>query len=89
MTDLFNDLKKKWPSTIVARCQLSKFSGGLLHPRTMANADSAGCGPENKFSIGRKVAYPVDSVIKWMRDRYEAGELSSSSNSSTNGEHNV
>lgn len=33
-------LIKNWPSPIVAREEVGKFSGGLLNPRTMANQDA-------------------------------------------------
>lgn len=64
----FLDLKNKWPSMIVARSQVEKFSGGLLNPRTMANLDSVGEGPP-RGKCGRKVFYPVDTLITWLEER--------------------
>ena len=65
-------LAEKWPSAIVARSEVGKFSGGLLHPRSMANRDSEGTGPRNPIKVGRKVAYFVDSLLEWMQERQEA-----------------
>jgi hypothetical protein len=62
-------LARKWPSEIVAREMIGQFSGGLLHPRTMANHDSKGTGPEGAIRCGRKIAYPVGSLINWMQER--------------------
>jgi hypothetical protein len=62
-------LADNWPSQLVARTQqqLDKFSGGLLNARTLANADCLGTGPKNRVRIGRKVAYPVQSLVDWMK----------------------
>ena len=67
---LFANLAEKWPSTYVARGEVGKFSGGILHPRSMANLDCLGKGPEGRIHIGKKkVAYPVQSLIRWMEKR--------------------
>lgn len=67
-------LASNWNSALVARDQkqLDKFSGGLLNARSLANSDSLGTGPKNRVKFGRKVAYPVDSLIEWMQDKMEA-----------------
>ena len=65
------DLRSKWPSTLVPRERIYEFSGGLINPRTMANLDSRGDGPEGRMRIGRKVVYPLDSVLDWIKDRIE------------------
>ena len=70
------ELARKWPSPLVARSQhaLDRFSGGILNARTLANADSLGTGPSKKIQIGRKVAYPADSLVEWMKARVREGE---------------
>ena len=35
----------------------------------MANCDSDGCGPEGRFYMGKKVMYPTDALVKWLRAR--------------------
>lgn len=67
--DHLRKLAHAWPSPLVARSEVAKFSGGLLHPRTLANADSLGNGPPEKIRIGRKVAYPVEELLLWMAER--------------------
>ena len=39
---VFDDLKTKWPSAIVARTEIGRFSGGMLSPGYLANLDSIG-----------------------------------------------
>jgi hypothetical protein len=66
--DLSN-LAQKWPSSIVARTEVSNFSGGLINEKYLANLDSQGSGPAGRFKIGRKVGYPVNSLITWLESR--------------------
>jgi hypothetical protein len=63
------DLAIKWPSTVVARDEIDRFSGGLVTPRYVANLDSRGLGPAGRFMVGGKVAYSVNSVIDWLMAR--------------------
>ena len=74
----FQELARRWSPPIVVRsqAQLDKFSGGLLNARTLANEDSQGTGPDQRIRVGRKIAYPVDSLIRWIEqksDIYESG----------------
>jgi len=62
-------LATAWGSPFVERSQVAKFSGGILHSRTMANMDASGRGIEGRIKIGRKVAYPVKELIAWMEAR--------------------
>ena len=64
-------LREAWGSSIVARREIKKFSGGALNPGTMANFDCLGTGPAGRFKVGRKVCYPIDEVISWVEDRTE------------------
>lgn len=60
---------KNWPAPYVAREEVKRFSGGILHPKTMANHDSNGSGPEVRLRVGRKVMYETKSLISWMENR--------------------
>ncbi len=62
----FIQIIKNNPSGYILRTNLSEKTGGLLHGRTMANLDSLGAGIPGKISIGRKVAYPVLSVVEYL-----------------------
>ncbi len=66
----FSQIVKNNPSGFILRKDLSKKTGGLLHGRTMANLDSLGTGIPDRITIGnRKVAYPVESVIKYLQSK--------------------
>lgn len=69
MKDSWVLMAEKWPSPIVARTEVARFSGGILHPRTLANLDARGEGPKTRIKHGRKVAYPVDALIEFLRKR--------------------
>lgn len=69
--DIYEQMAERWPSAIVARREVAKFSGGLLNPRTCANLDSLGVGPP-KMKMGSKaVFYPVAGLVAWLRARVE------------------
>lgn len=66
--EVFELLAAKWPSAIVARQEIGRFSGGTVNPKYLANLDYQGQGPPS-IRIGQKVAYPVRELIEWMRAR--------------------
>ena len=65
----FTQIIKNNPSGYILRTKLSEKTGGLLHGRTMANLDSLGGGIQGRISIGRKVAYPTESVVKYLQSK--------------------
>lgn len=71
MSDLFSskvateDLKRKYPFGI-PRTKIGEATGGILHPRTMANRDSLGCGIPKRFKIGCLTVYPVGYVVDYI-----------------------
>ena len=65
--DVFNEMVARWPSSVVARAEVKKFTGGGISPKTIANADSDGTGPAERFFIGRRVCYPVSALVEWLR----------------------
>lgn len=67
--NIFIELEKNWGCPFVLRNLVGKFSGGLLHPRTLANLDSLGRGPAGKINVGNRVAYPTTELIKWLEAR--------------------
>lgn len=67
MDDVYAQMAAKWPSTIVARSEIKKFTGGAISPKTLANKDSKGIGPSGQFLMGQKVCYKVSDLIEWLR----------------------
>lgn len=69
------ELKSKWPSSVVARSEIGRFTGGLIGPRTMANIDCRGVGPANRIRMGdRTIGYPLKDLISWMAVRIKQVE---------------
>jgi hypothetical protein len=65
----FSSLAQKWPSPFVARHEIERFTGGMVSIKYLANLDCQGLGPKIRIKVGRKIAYPVQSVIEWMESR--------------------
>jgi hypothetical protein len=71
VSNLLQQMAANWPSPIVARTEIEKFTGGLISEKYQANLDSAGRGPAGRIRIGRKVAYPVNEYLTWLKERSE------------------
>ncbi len=61
-----------WPSPVVARSEVGKFTGGLIAPRSIANYDSLKKGPKGKVRLGRNVGYLKADLIEWLLSRLGA-----------------
>lgn len=61
---------EEWRSPFIARRDVPKFTGGMISANTLRNRDSQGTGPDGKFQLGKKVGYPVDSLINWLVSNY-------------------
>lgn len=66
---LIESMAEKWPSDVVARKAIAKFSGGTLSPKTMANEDCNGTGPDGRFLLANQIVYPVESLTAWLKVR--------------------
>ena len=62
-------LADSWGSPWVARKEIDRFSGGMLHPRTMANLDALKKGPP-RFVVGGSVGYQVADLVEWIAERF-------------------
>lgn len=67
--DIIQNIKEQNPYGFILRPDLREKTGGLLHGKTMANMDSLGKGIENRFLIGRVTAYPIESIIEFLRKK--------------------
>jgi hypothetical protein len=65
----FSRMAARWPSEILFRNKVGEFTGGMVSGRTMANLDSSGEGIEDRFYVGNKTGYFVESFIKWFEKR--------------------
>ncbi len=69
MSDDFSLLAEKWPSSIVARTEVKKFTGGILSGKTLANLASKGEPVPRPIRVGRKVAYSAKELAQWLSER--------------------
>ena len=66
--EMINRMVEAWKSEVIARQQVGEFTGGLITPKTQANLDSLGLGPE-RFSFGRNQGYDKRAYAKWFKNR--------------------
>lgn len=52
---------------IVVRAEVGELTEGLVAPKTLANADAAGEGPDERAMVANKIVYSKDSFLKWLR----------------------
>jgi hypothetical protein len=62
-------MDEKWPSTVVARSAIAKFTGGLYSSGYMRTLDCLGQGPKKRYTVGGKVVYDKEALIEWLNDR--------------------
>lgn len=66
----FSQIIKTNPSGWILRSDLTNATGGLIHSRTAANLDSLGQGIPGRITMGRKVAYPIENIVKFLEKKY-------------------
>ena len=64
--DEFRQLLLSKLPPIIARKNVERQLGGIITPKTLANADSLGDGPLGAFQVGRSVVYPIESLVNWL-----------------------
>jgi hypothetical protein len=69
MDTLFQSMVERWPSAWVSRTEIERFTGGIIKEKYIANLDSAGKGPAGRVRCGRKIAYPVVALVRWLEAR--------------------
>lgn len=70
--NVFQSMADRWPSSFVARTEVERFTGGIISEKYLANLDSQGRGPAGRVRCGRKIAYPVATLVKWLESRLQA-----------------
>jgi predicted DNA-binding transcriptional regulator AlpA len=69
--DQFERLVTHWPSALVARTEVARFTGGILSGKTLANLASRGEKVPPSIRIGQKIAYDATALAEWLRNRSE------------------
>jgi len=54
---------------MVSRTEIENFTGGIISEKYLSNLDSQGKGPAGRVRVGRKIAYSVSEVVKWLEGR--------------------
>lgn len=65
----FDLMENEWPSKLVARSEITRFTGGAFKSGTLANLDSKGEGPRGRFRLGKKIVYPKAELVQWLKER--------------------
>lgn len=66
---VYEEMAANWPSDLLPRTEVKRFTGGIISEKYQANLDSQGRGPEGRFRIGRKVVYTKKSYVSWLKTR--------------------
>ncbi len=78
VTKHLDQMVKQWDSNIVCRSEAGRFTGGLVSPKTLSNADALGKGPKPRFRYSGKVAYPATAIAEYLAPRLELEEMGDS-----------
>ncbi len=64
----FAHIADRLPPFII-RKDIPLLFGSIISSKTLANLDSLGCGPRERFKVGKYVAYPTNSLLDWLDKR--------------------
>lgn len=70
MIDL-DKLDNDWPSPIVARSEMGKFTQGLYKPQSFRTFDGKKEGIKRKIKLNNKIAYLKSDVIEWLKAKLQ------------------
>jgi hypothetical protein len=73
------ELKETLP-IVFPRKDVGRLTGGIVHPRTCANLDSLGLGPDDRFRVGKIVCYTREAFIVWLGKRIKKIQTNSNNN---------
>lgn len=66
------DLLSESLPPIIARKEVAKLTFGLVSAKTMANRDSLGTGPKNRFKMGKEIWYHKKEFIDFVMEHIVA-----------------
>ena len=66
------DLLSERLPPIIARKEVAKLTFGLVSAKTMANRDSLGTGPKNRFKMGKEIWYHKKEFIDFVMEHVVA-----------------
>ncbi len=65
---VIEEIGRNWPDCF-SREKASELVGGVISPRSLANLDCLGLGPERRLRVGRKIVYTRESFVEWFKRR--------------------
>jgi hypothetical protein len=71
MTGHFHQKAEDYPSELVRRSDIKRFSDNLYTANTMRSYDSLGKGPGGRVKIGGRVAYRKYKLAAWLDARVQ------------------
>ncbi|MDY0270645.1 hypothetical protein [Trichloromonas sp.] len=57
---------------VLTRVEIERITGGAIKAKSLANMDCLGGGIAERLTMGRKVFYPREAFIDWLRRRMAA-----------------
>lgn len=66
LRDAFVEQLRQDMPPMIARKRVDWFTGGRLSPKTLANEDKLGKGPQNRAIIGGEVCYPREEFVEYL-----------------------
>lgn len=61
-------------TSIFARKEVGRLTGGIIQPDTFANQDSLGLGLKNRFFLGKKICLERNFFIDWLLSKVKLPE---------------
>lgn len=62
-------LNENYPLGLIPRKKIGEATGGILHPRTMANEDSLCKGISNPIMVKGNVCYRIEQILEYLFDK--------------------
>lgn len=54
---------------MIARKEVKHFTGGVISPQTLANADNTGTGPAVRYRINDSIVYPTSFLLHYLEKK--------------------
>jgi hypothetical protein len=72
--EILQKIDEAWPSPIVLRKDIAKFSCGLISIKTLGKEDCLGKGIPNSVKINGRVVYTKKDALMWIKGRIQKQE---------------
>jgi hypothetical protein len=73
--EILQKIDEAWPSPLVRRIDIDKFSCGLISIKTLEKLDSLCKGIPNSIKINGKVVYTKKDALAWIKGRIQKQDV--------------